>query len=139
MVGGGVEVGEARRVVVAQQGQPFSGFHTSIAGAASNRVIVASHSVMVCIQGIGDFRRGRYPIGDLIDDGRYTIAVACIVHLSLLQPENKFRCYVLLAITARRASGRLETCNWCWSCMDERRAAPAPQRAKRQEYHQHAN
>jgi hypothetical protein len=67
-VGGGVEVVvERRRVVVAQQVQPFSGFPTSIAGAASNRVIVASHSVMVCIQGIGGFRRERYPISDLID------------------------------------------------------------------------
>src|SRR6266536_3431062 len=35
-------VEERRRVVAAQQIQPFSGFDTSVAGAANNRVIIAT-------------------------------------------------------------------------------------------------
>jgi hypothetical protein len=100
-----VEVGEARRVVVAQQGQPFSGFHTSIAGAASNRVIVASHSVMVCIQGIGDFRRGCSPISDLIDNGRYTIAAAMVYRPPFIVAARKQ--FLLLCTFGHHCSTRI--------------------------------
>jgi hypothetical protein len=55
-------VGERGRVVAAQLSQPFSGFHTSIAAPADNRVSVVSRGVMIRIRGAGGAYAGHAAI-----------------------------------------------------------------------------